>query len=80
MKNVGITRKVDDLGRIVIPKELRDKFSIKEKDALEINVNGNLIILKKYEPTCIFCENSKNLVNFKEKLICNKCISKIMNI
>lgn len=50
MQSTGITRKVDELGRVVIPKELRDNFGIKEKDSLEIFTNGSNIILRKYEP------------------------------
>ena len=55
MKSTGIVRKVDELGRIVIPKELRNTLNIEEKDSLEIYVDGEHIILKKYEPACIFC-------------------------
>ena len=57
MKSTGIVRKVDELGRIVIPREIRNKFVIAEKDPLEIYVDGSSIILKKYEPNCIFCGN-----------------------
>lgn len=77
MKNTGMIRKVDELGRIVIPIEIRNRFNIKEKDPLEIHVNNGSIILKKYEPNCIICGNSKNLVEFREKLICNECINLI---
>lgn len=80
MKSTGIVRKLDELGRVVIPMELRNKYDIKEKDAIEIFVDGNSIVLKKYEPNCIFCGNSKNLVNFEEKVICEKCISKIIHL
>ncbi len=69
MKSTGIVRKVDELGRVVIPIELRNKFDIKEKDPIEIYVEGSSIILKKFEPNCIFCGSSKNLVEYKEKLI-----------
>ena len=57
MKSTGIVRKVDELGRVVIPKELRKTLDIAEKDGMEIYVDGNAIILKKYEPSCIFCGN-----------------------
>jgi transcriptional pleiotropic regulator of transition state genes len=77
MKSTGIVRKVDELGRIVIPREIRNKFEIAEKDPLEIYVDGSSIILKKYEPNCIFCGNSKNLIAFKDKLVCPKCAEKI---
>lgn len=77
MKSTGIVRQVDDLGRIVIPKELRRTLDISEKDSLEIYVEDNLIIMKKYEPTCIFCGEGKNIRNFKGKNICEKCIKDI---
>ena len=80
MKSTGIVRKVDELGRIVIPREIRNKFEIAEKDPLEIYVDGSSIILKKYEPNCIFCGNSKNLLSFKEKLICPRCTEKIASM
>ncbi len=78
MKSTGIVRRVDELGRIVIPIELRNKFNISEKDPIEIYVDGSSIILKKYEPNCIFCGNSKNLIQYKDKLVCTKC-SKIIS-
>lgn len=77
MKSTGIIRKVDELGRVVIPIELRNKFEISEKDPIEIYVDGSSIILKKYESNCIFCGNSKNLSTYKDKLICKKCLEDI---
>lgn len=77
MKSTGIIRHVDELGRIVIPKELRKKFKISEKDPIEIYVDGSSIILKKHEETCVFCKCSKNLVNYNGKLICEKCAQNI---
>ncbi len=77
MKATGIIRKVDELGRVVIPIELRNKFNINEKDELEIYVDSSSIILKKYEPNCIFCGNTKNLIEYKGKLICSKCAEKL---
>ncbi|TCO78630.1 AbrB/MazE/SpoVT family DNA-binding domain-containing protein [Marinisporobacter balticus] len=73
MKSTGIVRKVDELGRVVLPIELRRTLNIKEKDALEIYVDGDQIILKKYEPACIFCGQAKNVINFKGKNICPAC-------
>ena len=72
MKNTGIIRKLDELGRIVIPIEIRNQFNLLEKDQLEIYVKHNTIILKKYEENCIICGNTKNLERFKGKLICSK--------
>lgn len=80
MKSTGIIRKVDELGRVVIPIELRNKFEINEKDPIEIYVDGSSIILKKYEPNCIFCGSSKKLAHYKDKLICNKCAAKIREL
>jgi len=75
MKSTGIIRRVDELGRVVIPMEIRNQFNIVEKDPIEIYVEGSCIVLKKYEPNCIFCGNTKNLVEYKDKLVCDKCTS-----
>lgn len=77
MKSTGIVRKVDELGRVVLPIELRNKFDIKVKDPIEIFVDGSAIVLRKYEPNCIFCGSSKNLITHNDKLICEKCAEKI---
>ena len=80
MKSTGIIRKVDELGRVVIPIELRNKLGIQEKDPIEIYVDGSAVVLKKYQPNCIFCGGTKDLVEYKEKLVCDKCRSKIKQI
>ena len=80
MKATGIVRKVDELGRIVIPIELRNKLDIAIKDPIEIFVEGSSIILKKYEPNCIFCGNSKELSSYKDKLVCSKCLTKLSDL
>lgn len=80
MKSTGIIRKVDELGRVVIPIELRNQFEIYEKDPLEIFVDGSTIILKKYEPNCIFCGATKKLISYNDKLICPKCAKKINDL
>lgn len=80
MKSTGIIRKVDELGRVVIPIELRNKLNIAVKDPIEIYVDNSSIILKKFEETCVFCGSSTNLVTYKEKLLCTKCASKIGTI
>lgn len=77
MKSTGIVRRSDELGRVVIPKEIRDQLNITEKDPIEIYVDGSNIILKKYEPGCVFCGNSKNLIVHRDKLVCEKCISNL---
>lgn len=80
MKSTGIIRRVDELGRVVLPIELRNKFEITEKDPMEIYVDGSSIILKKYEPNCTFCGSSKKLVSFQDKMICEKCLESIKKI
>lgn len=74
MKSTGIVRKVDELGRIVLPIELRRTLGIEEKDRIEIYVDGESIILRKYQPACIFCDNAKDIINYKGKNICPDCI------
>ncbi len=80
MKSTGIVRPVDELGRIVLPMELRKTFSIEKKDSLEIYVDNNSIILKKYQPSCIFCTSSDDISDFKGKNLCNKCVLDINRI
>ncbi len=78
MKSTGIVRSVDPLGRMVIPSELREKFGVKDgKGAFEIFVEGDSIILKKYEPTCIFCGSNKNITVFKDRNVCKNCIAEL---
>jgi transcriptional pleiotropic regulator of transition state genes len=74
MKSTGVVRKIDELGRIVLPKELRLTLDLEEKDPIEIFVDGSNIILKKYEPGCIFCGNVSDITYYKGKNICNSCI------
>ncbi len=74
MKSTGIVRKVDELGRIVLPIELRRTLDIAEKDSLEIYMEGDAIILRKYQPACIFCDNARDLVNYKGRNICSDCV------
>lgn len=77
MKSTGVVRKVDELGRIVIPVELRRTLNIDIKDALEIYVDGDQVILKKYEPACIFCGDARDVANYKNKNICANCLSEL---
>jgi AbrB family transcriptional regulator, transcriptional pleiotropic regulator of transition state genes len=77
MKATGIVRKVDELGRIVLPIELRRTLDIAEKDPLEIYTDGNTIILKKYEPACIFCGNARDIKDYKGKNICPDCMNEL---
>ncbi len=73
IKSTGIVRKVDELGRVVIPIELRRTLGIEEKDALEIYVDRESIILKKYEPACVFCGNAEHVQHYKGKIVCDEC-------
>lgn len=77
MKSTGIVRKVDELGRIVLPIELRRTLHIDVRDTLEIYVEGGRIILEKYEPTCIFCGSATDLTDFKGKFVCKHCIESL---
>lgn len=74
MRSTGIVRKVDELGRIVLPIELRRTLDIAERDELEIYLEDDKVILKKYEPSCIFCSSSRGLVVYHGKNVCMDCI------
>jgi len=74
MKSTGIVRRIDDLGRIVLPIELRRTLDIGERETMEIFVDGSAIVLKKYRPTCIFCDSAKDITIFRGKNICPKCL------
>ena len=80
MKATGIIRRVDELGRVVIPIEIRNQFNIVEKDPIEIYVDDSSIVLKKYQPNCVFCGNSENLIEYKNKLVCEKCSKHLNNL
>ena len=80
MKSTGIVRKVDELGRIVLPIELRRTVDIAEKDNLEIYVDGSSIILKKYQPSCIFCDDARDVINYRGKNICPACLAALPEI
>lgn len=77
MKSTGIVRKLDELGRIVIPREIRRTFEIEDKDGLEIFTDGNQIILKRYQPACLFCGEADDVIEFEGKKICRTCIEAI---
>ena len=77
MKSTGIIRRMDELGRVVIPIEIRNQFNIVEKDPIEIYVNDSSIILKKYEPNCIFCGTTEDLVEYKDKLFFKNCYNEL---
>ncbi len=77
MKATGVVRKVDELGRIVLPIELRRTLDINIKDSLEIFVDGESIILKQYKPCCIFCGEGNNMVSYMGKNVCTECAKKL---
>lgn len=77
MKSTGVVRKVDELGRIVLPAEIRQCLEIQVKDPLEFFVDGERIILKKYQPGCIFCGSMENVTTFEGKNLCAACIRKL---
>ena len=77
MKSTGIIRKVDDLGRIVLPIELRRTLDIAERDELEIFMEDDRIVLKKYEPACVFCSSEQGLITYRGKNVCQECARKI---
>lgn len=80
MKSTGIIRKVDELGRVVIPKEIRDSQDITEGTPMEIYVEGSKVIIEKYKQTCSFCKNKKNLIEFMNQEICPQCLKNIKEI
>ena len=77
MKSTGIIRKVDDLGRIVLPIELRRTLDIAERDELEIYMENDRIILQKFEAACVFCGSARSLVSYRRKNVCQDCIKKM---
>ena len=77
MKSTGILRSVDELGRIVLPKSMRQNLDIADRDQLEIYTEGDAIILRKYQPACVFCDSSENVIIFNGKRICTACLDEI---
>ncbi len=77
MRSTGIVRKLDELGRIVLPIELRRTLDIAERDELEIYLEDDKVILKKYEPSCIFCGSTRGLITYCGKNVCADCVRKM---
>ena len=77
MKSTGVVRKLDELGRVVLPVEIRRTLNISVRDSLEIFVEEDRIVLKKYHPACIFCSNARDVKLFKEKLVCSRCLEQL---
>ena len=77
MKSTGVVRKIDELGRIVLPAEVRRVYNINPGSEIEISTLNDTIVLKKHESTCIFCSSNENLKIFKEKAVCAKCADEL---
>lgn len=75
MKSTGIVRKVDELGRIVLPIELRRTFDLNVKDSVEIYTDNDMIILKKFQRTCVFCNSPECVSEYKGKSVCADCLA-----
>ena len=80
MKFTGMSRQIDELGRMVIPKEIRDALDITPKDSMEIYIEGESIILKKAGNCCVFCGKRTDFTSFSDKPICADCVEKIRNM
>ncbi len=80
MKKTGMTRAVDEVGRIVLPKEIRESMDLKTKDELEISVEGDKIILRKFQPSCVLCGGNNGLILFNSNKLCASCIAKIARL
>lgn len=80
MKSTGVVRKMDDLGRIVLPIEIRKMMDIGEKDAVEIFTDGDKIVLRKYQPACLFCGEESEVVLFEGKKVCKGCLKKMQQL
>ncbi|MDQ1605513.1 MAG: AbrB family transcriptional regulator, transcriptional pleiotropic regulator of transition state [Actinomycetota bacterium] len=80
MKSTGVVRKIDELGRIVLPSELRKVFGIKEGNELEISVEGETIILQKRQDVCLFCEAADPSIEFKGRSICDDCATELSKL
>ncbi|MDI4644692.1 MULTISPECIES: AbrB/MazE/SpoVT family DNA-binding domain-containing protein [Cohnella] len=77
MKPAGVVRKVDQLGRIVLPKSLRKRYQMNEGDPVEILVQGDHIILERYRPRCVFCSSMENVTEYKERHVCGACLKEM---
>lgn len=80
MKSTGIVRKVDELGRIVLPIELRRTMDIGVGDSLEIYVDASSVILRKYEPSCVFCGDAGDVLSYKGKIVCRACLQEMSRL
>lgn len=77
MKNTGVVRKIDELGRIVLPSSMRSHLDIKAGDPLEMLIEGNRVVVQKYEPACVFCNGGEEVILFGGKRVCRACVEKL---
>jgi len=77
LKPAGVVRKVDQLGRIVLPKSLRKRYQMNEGDPVEILVQGDQIILERYRPRCVFCSSMEGITEYKNRYLCARCITEM---
>ncbi|MRN53146.1 AbrB/MazE/SpoVT family DNA-binding domain-containing protein [Paenibacillus monticola] len=80
MKPAGVVRKVDQLGRIVLPKSLRKRYQMNEGDPVEILVQGDHIILERYRPKCVFCGSIEGVSDYKDRFICSQCLTEMTQL
>jgi AbrB family transcriptional regulator, transcriptional pleiotropic regulator of transition state genes len=80
VQSIGVVRKLDQLGRIVIPMELRKSLDIQQKDDIEIFVSSEGIVLRKYHPVCVFCGESEDVLSVQDKLVCKHCLSELKSL
>ena len=80
LKATGIVRKMDELGRLVVPKEIRRAYNINAGDPVEIFVDGGKVVLRKYEPFCMFCSNTEGVIAYKGKSVCESCLSELKEL
>ena len=80
MKSIGIVRQIDNLGRVTIPKEIRNNFDIENGAPMEILVDDDKVIFKKYSPQCVFCGNTDNVTDYKNKVVCSSCVNTLKEI
>lgn len=76
-KNTGVSRKIDDLGRLVLPAEIRRRFGLNEGSHVEISVEGEFILLSRVDDTCVFCSSGEQLRQFRDRRICASCVDQL---
>ncbi|MBO5653256.1 MAG: AbrB/MazE/SpoVT family DNA-binding domain-containing protein [Clostridia bacterium] len=77
MKDTGIVRVIDEMGRLVLPKEMRRKMDIESGDEIEFFTEGDRIVLRKFQPACLFCGGDVALTEYKGKRICGRCLDEL---